>query len=246
MDASDIESGFSHFRTTAWSVVIGARKDGGQGDREKCLALLCRNYWKPVFYYFRRRGLNRDDAIDMTQEYFSIFLEKDFVSIADQERGRFRTFVLVTANRFLTKQLVRRARRESTVSFNFMDEARDNEAGMPELFTGETAEDDFNRRWALSILESAMERMREECQEGKKRLYFLTFQRFVDASTDMSPPSYRQIAEELGVSELDVTNYLHRGRNIFHKMLRNEIRELVSLESEVDAEIEALKEYLRR
>jgi hypothetical protein len=91
-----------------------------------------------------------------------------------------------------------------------------------------------------------MERMREECRDGKKRLYFLAFQRFVDASTDMSPPSYRQIAEELGVSELDVTNYLHRGRNIFHKMLRNEIRELVSLESEVDAEIEALKEYLRR
>jgi hypothetical protein len=62
----------------------------------------------------------------------------------------------------------------------------------------------------------------------------------------MSPPSYRQIGEELGVSELDVTNFLYRGRNIFHKMLRNEIRELVTLESEIDAEIEALKEYLRR
>ncbi|MDR1519632.1 MAG: hypothetical protein LBU23_05745, partial [Planctomycetota bacterium] len=67
-----------------------------------------------------------------------------------------------------------------------------------------------------------------------------------ESSADMSPPSYRQIGEELGVSELDVTNFLYRGRNIFHKMLRNEIRELVTLESEIDAEIEALKEYLRR
>jgi RNA polymerase sigma-70 factor (ECF subfamily) len=246
LEASDLESGFSNFRTTAWSVVLGAQKTAGEQEREKCLALLCRNYWKPIYYYFRRRGLNRDDAIDMTQEYFSIFLEKDFVSIADRDRGRFRTFVLVTANRFLTKQLARRARRESTLSFPFPGDSGDGEGRMPELATGETAEDDFNRRWAISILESAMERMRRECGEGRRKMYYLAFQRYVESSTDMSPPSYRQIGEELGVSELDVTNFLHRGRNIFHKMLRNEIRELVTLESEVDAEIEALKEYLRR
>ena len=249
MEASDVDSGFSHFRTTAWSVILGAQNgaEGGQAEKERCLGILCRNYWKPVYYYFRRRGLNHDDAIDMTQEYFSIFLEKDFVSIADRERGRFRTFVLVTANRFLTKQLVRRARRDAVVTVGFIGEqARDGENSLPELATGETAEDDFNRRWAMSILESAMERMRKECSSGKKLHYYQAFQRYIESSTDVSPPSYRKIGEELGVSEVDVTNFLHRGRNIFQKMLRNEIRELVSLESEIDIEIEALKEYLRR
>ena len=248
LDASDADSGFSHFRTTAWSVVLGAQNaEGGRDSREKCLSFLCRNYWKPVYYYIRRRGLSHDDAIDMTQEYFATFLEKDFVAIADRERGRFRTFVLVTANRFLSKQLARKARKESALSLNFItSDGEGREMYLPELATGETAEDDFNRRWALSILEGTLERMRGECAEGRRHLYYLAFRRYIESSADMSPPSYREIGEELGVSEIDVTNFLYRGRNIFHKLLRSEIRELVSSDSEIDAEIEALKDYLRR
>jgi hypothetical protein len=248
LDASDADSGFSHFRTTAWSVVLGAQNaEGGRGDREQCLAYLCRNYWKPVYYYIRRRGLGHDDAIDMTQEYFATFLEKDFVAIADRERGRFRTFVLVTANRFLSKQLARKARKNTTVALSFIShDAEGNETYLPELATGETAEDDFNRRWALSILEGTLERMKRECTDGKRKLYYLAFRRYIESSADMAPPSYREIGQELGVSEIDVTNFLYRGRNIFHKLLRSEIRELVASDSEIDAEIEALKEYLRR
>ncbi len=248
MNASDIDSGYSHFRTTAWSVVLGAQNaEGGRSDREKCLAFLCRNYWKPVYYYIRRRGLNHEDAIDMTQEYFATFLEKDFVAIADRERGRFRTFVLVTANRFLSKQLARKARKETAISLNFITtDNNGEEVALPELATGETAEDDFNRRWALSLLESTLERMKEECTEGRRRQYYLAFRRYLEASAEESPPSYREIGEEIGASEVDVTNFLHRGRNIFQKILRSEIRELVSTDAEVDVEIEALKDYLRR
>ena len=243
-----MDSGFSHFRTTAWSVVLGAQNaPGGRDNREQCLAFLCRNYWKPVYYYIRRRGLNHEDAIDMTQEYFATFLEKDFVAIADRERGRFRTFVLVTANRFLSKQLARKARKEAAISLSFIAaENGGDEGALPELATGETAEDDFNRRWALSILESALERMREECVDGRRNLYYRAFRRYIESSADMAPPSYREIGEELGATEIDVTNFLHRGRNIFQKLLRSEIRQLVSSDAEVDQEIEALKQYLRR
>lgn len=227
---------------------MGAQCTDGTGvDRQQCLSFLCRNYWKPVYYYIRRRGLSHDDAIDMTQEYFATFLEKDFVAIADRERGRFRTFVLVTANRFLSKQLARKARREAALSLNIIaSDGEGKDAYLPELATGETAEDDFNRRWALSILEGTLERMSKECGDGRRRLYYLAFRRYIESSADMTPPSYREIGEELGVSEIDITNFLHRGRNIFHKLLRSEIRELVSSDADVDAEIEALKQYLRR
>ena len=248
MDISDIDSGFSHFRTTAWSVVLGAQNTDGEGpDREKCLSYLCRNYWKPVYYYIRRRGLSHDDAIDLTQEYFTTFLEKNFVAMADRERGRFRTFVLVTVNRFLSKQLARKSRKEAAINISFMTgDSESQELTLPELASNETAEDDFNRRWALSILEGTLERMRDECNDGRRKLYYLAFKRFIDSSSDVNPPSYRQIGDELGVSETDVTNFLYRGRTIFQKLLRNEIRELVATESEIDTEIEALKEYLRR
>ena len=248
MNISDIDSGFSHFRTTAWSVILGAQNaDGDIVNRDKCLTFLCRNYWKPVYYYIRRRGLNHEDAIDMTQEYFATFLEKDFVAIADRERGRFRTFVLVTANRFLSKQLARKAKKEAAISLNFITtDNNGEEVTLPELATGETAEDDFNRRWALSLIETTLERMKEECGDGRRRLYYLAFQRYLEASAENTPPSYRDIGKEIGASETDVTNFLHRGRNIFQKILRSEIRELVSSDAEVDVEIEALKEYLRR
>ncbi|MCC8180696.1 MAG: hypothetical protein LIP23_07290 [Planctomycetes bacterium] len=248
MEASEAESGVSHFRTTAWSVVLGAQDaEGGRADREKCLSYLCRHYWKPVYYYIRRRGLSHEDAIDMTQDYFAAFLEKDFVAVADRERGRFRTFVLVTANRFLSKSLARRAKKDNALSLSFMmNDNEDRELFIPELATGETAEDDFNRRWALSILEGTLERMGQECKDGRRRLYYQAFRRYIETSSDMQPPTYREIGEEIGVSETDVTNFLHRGRNIFHKLLRSEIRELVSTDAEVDIEIEALKQYLRR
>lgn len=235
----------SHFRTTAWSVVVGAQ-DGEDAQREACMAKLCRTYWKPIYYYVRRRGLNHDDARDMVQEYFATFLEKDFVATADRERGKFRTFVLVTVNRFLTKQMARRRRREARLNVVIPTGDEDGEDFViPELSHENTAEDDFNRRWALSLIENTLEKMRAECTDGKKKLYFDTLSLFLDSQGSTQSLSYRDMADQLGVSEMDVTNYLFRGRNIFQKLLRDEIRESVVTESAIDEEIEALKSYLR-
>jgi DNA-directed RNA polymerase specialized sigma24 family protein len=245
MSDSDQDSGPSQFRTTAWSVVVGAQQ-ADDAARERCLSVLCRNYWKPIYYYMRRRGLSHEDALDLTQEYFATFLEKNFVAAADRERGRFRTFVLVTVNRFLSKQLAKRERREARRNIMLPAEEGEEELVVPELTHGETAEDDFNRRWALSLIESALKRMREECGGGRKFLYYDTFRMYLESTSTDRAASYRDMAKTLGVSETDVTNFLHRGRNIFQKLLREEICQSVTRESEIDEEIEALKEYLRR
>ncbi len=243
MSKPDGDSGPSQFRTTAWSVVAGAQ-GADAAAKEKCLAMLCRNYWKPIYYYMRRRRLSHEDALDLTQEYFVTFLEKDFVAAADRERGRFRTFVLVTVNRFLSKQLARRSRHQARfkIAIPLGDE---EEVPIPELAQGETAEDDFNRRWALSLIESTLQKMKEDCAEGRRRYYYETFKLFIESACDAKPMSYREMAKKIGVNETDVTNFLHRGRNVFQKLLRSEIRQSVTSESEIDQEIEALKEYLR-
>lgn len=237
-------SGPSHFRTTAWSVVIGAQEDDGH-QKHDCLSRLCKTYWKPVYQYIRRRGLSHDEARDMTQEYFTTFLEKDFVLTADRERGKFRTFVLVTVNRFLTKQLTRRSKREARLNIIIPTEDDGEEFMLPELAIKETAEDEFNRRWALSIIESTLEHMKEECRSGNKKYYYQALELFLESAASSHSLSYREMAQRLDVSEVDITNYLFRGRNIFQKLLREEIRQSVSSESAIDEEIEALKEYLR-
>ena len=245
MSKSETDSGPSHFRTTAWSVVAGAQEVNGE-SREKCLAALCHNYWKPIYYYMRRRRLSHNDALDYTQEYFATFLEKNFVAAADRERGRFRTFVLVTVNRFLSKQLAKRSRLEAKFNIILPTDSGTYETILPELADGETAEDDFNRRWALSLIESTLARMKEHCVEGRRKFYYETFNMYLESMSETNTPSYRDMAEKLQVSEGDITNFLHRGRNIFQKLLRDEIRQSVDSESGVDQEIEALKEYLRR
>lgn len=239
------DSGASHFRTTAWSVVTAAGDLDGE-SREESLAFLCKNYWKPIYYYIRRRGLSHDDATDITQEYFATFLEKNFVAAADRERGRFRTFVLVTVNRFLSKQLAKRRRREAKFNIVLPTGEGEEEILLPQLAVGETAEDDFNRRWALSLIENALTSMKEQCTEGRKLLYYETFALYLDSLGETKQISYRNMAERIGVTETDVTNFLHRGRNVFQKILRDEIRQLVTSESDIDAEIDALKEYLRK
>jgi len=246
MGDSDQESSSpSQFRTTQWSVVIGAQ-EASEEEKKRCLSVLCRNYWKPVYYYMRRRGLSHEDAMDLTQEYFAVFLEKNFVAAADRERGRFRTFVLVTVNRFLSKQFAKRERRASKLNVLLPAEEGEEQMEVPELTHGETAEDDFNRRWALSLIETALARMKEECSRGRSIKYYETFKLYVDSTAGEKPASYKEMAQALGVSEVDVTNFLHRGRHIFQRILREEICQSVTTASEVDAEIEALKEYLRR
>ena len=245
MGEMEIISGPSYFRTTAWSVVAGAQGEDNL-QRAQCLSRLCTTYWKPVYQYIRRRGLSHDDARDMTQEYFATFLEKNFVATADRERGRFRTFVLITVNRFLTKQLMRRSRREAHLNIMLPGEDEDGEEFiLPELADNATPEDDFNRRWALSLIETTLERMKSECVKGKKKCYYDALALYLDNVGGEKNISYREMAQQLGISESDITNYLFRGRNIFQKYLRDEIRQSVTSESAIDQEIEALKEYLR-
>ena len=240
----DLISGPTHFRTTAWSVVIGAQ-DNGSEERSQCVSRLCSTYWKPVYQYIRRRGLTHDDARDMTQEYFATFLEKNFVATADRERGRFRTFVLVTVNRFLTKQLAKRSRKQARRNIVIPTEDDGEDFLLPELSVHETAEDDFNKRWALSLIETTLKHMARACNSGKKKKYFQALQMFLESTGSTKPLSYKEMAEKLEVSETDITNYLFRGRNIFQKMLRDEIRQSVASERAIDEEIEALKDYLR-
>lgn len=244
MAEMEIISGPSYFRTTAWSVVLGAQT-GETVDKEQCLSRLCTTYWKPIYQYIRRRGLSHDDARDMTQEYFATFLEKNFVATADRERGRFRTFVLITVNRFLTKQLARRSRRDARLNIVLPIDDDGDEYILPELSITQTAEDDFNRRWALSLIETTLERMKTECSKGKKKCYYDALTMYLDSVGEEQKLSYREMAQKLNISEADITNYLFRGRNIFQKILRDEIRQSVTNESAIDAEIEALKEYLR-
>lgn len=236
------ESGPSRFRTTAWSVVAAAQ-DPASDSYQKSLEYLCRTYWKPIYNYIRRRGFKHDEARDLTQDYFTVFLEKGFVEAADRERGKFRTFMLTTLTRFLSKQYRKRKKHRRDVPIDIMTDDGPGQIPHPELADDYTAEDEFNRSWARSLIEQSLARMRESCTEGKPALYAQVFAAYIESATDTEPKTYREIGELFGLSETDVTNYLHRGRNIFQKLLREEVRQCVLTEDDVDEEIEELRRH---
>src|SRR6266550_877838 len=106
---SDSRAAPKRFATTRWSLVLAAAREHGGPESSAALATLCETYWYPVYAYVRRRGYPAADAQDRTQAFFTALLEKDFVRLADRERGRFRTFLLTAVSRFMTKQRDRAA-----------------------------------------------------------------------------------------------------------------------------------------
>src|SRR5438046_7592980 len=96
------------FLTTHWSVVLAAQHDSSP-DADAALESLCQSYWYPLYAYVRRCGRNAHDAQDLTQEFFARLLAKDWLHAASQERGRFRSFLLMAMKRFLANEWQRQS-----------------------------------------------------------------------------------------------------------------------------------------
>jgi RNA polymerase sigma-70 factor (ECF subfamily) len=220
-------------------VVLAA---GQQESPEAVAALenLCRTYWHPLYVYVRRRGYGPDDAQDLTQQFFALFLKNESFSLADPARGRFRTFLLKSVQHFLSDEWKRehRVKRGGDAVRISLDSRLAEERYRAELAEELTPERAYERRWAMTLLEQVLGVLREEyLQAGKGRL-FDALQDFLwglDAST-----SYGQIAESLGMSEGATRVAVHRLREHFREQLRAAVAHTVSHPAEVDEEIRYL------
>ena len=227
------------FVTTHWSVVLTAGSSDTTGARH-ALEKLCQTYWYPLYAYVRRRGFSPPDAEDLTQEFFARFLEHDWVTNADREKGRFRTFLLSAMNHFLA---------------NEWDKARAQKRGggaplLPLQFdTAETRycrepaenvtpEEHFERHWALALLETVTGRLRAEYeQEGKGDLFAALHPCLVG---DRTAQPYEELAKTLALSLSAVKSAVHRLRQRYRQLLREEIAHTVAGPGEVEAELRHL------
>lgn len=236
--------GAGRFQTTAWTVVLAA-KDPNDSQFKTSLDYLVEIYWKPVYLFVRSKGKTHEQAKDLTQEFFALFLEKNFLKKVDREKGRFRTFLLTALTRFLYNEHARGEalkRGGALKPLQSLDSLKDEEVGTGyEPSKGETPEDAFNRHWAQALLERVFKSLEAACkEEGKTQYYDVLREQFFGAEAEGRRPSYKDIAERLKLSEIDVTNYLHRAKNIYRDLLRKEIRSYVSCEEEVEEEIRDL------
>jgi RNA polymerase sigma factor (sigma-70 family) len=230
-------AGPAQFGQTKWSVVLAAAGKRDVALAEQSLEKLCRTYWLPLYTYIRRQGESAHDAQDLTQEFFARLLEKDFLGSVDQSKGRFRSFLLASLKHFLSNQRDRaRAQKrgggQTPLPLDFSD--AESSIGF-QLADNQTPEKAFEKRWALTLLERALTRLRREyLDRGKEDL----FEKLKTTLTEgRGSLAYAELAGRLGMNEASVKMSVHRLRRRYRDVLRAEIAETVAQESEVEDEL---------
>lgn len=229
----------SSFVATRWTVVLAAR-DKASPQSAEALESLCQTYWYPLYVYVRRLGHQTADAQDLTQEFFARLLTKEWLASADPEKGRFRTFLFVALKRFLANdwRRVHREKRGGHAPHFSLDtelaEARYQSEPAPEL----TADCIYEQRWALTLLENTMNRLRKEFGQAHKAAEFERLKVFLTA--DKSAIAYADVARDLGTSEGAARVAVHRLRRRFREVFREEVAQTVATAEDVDEELRYL------
>ena len=226
-----------HFATTHWSLVLAARNRAEPGAPTRwprsagCTGIRC----TPTS---RRRGHHADDAHDLTQEFFARLLEKDFLAAVDRGKGKFRSFLLVACNHFLANEHDRaRAASGGGRPILSLDAADAEGRYRAEPAGSLTPEMLFERRWVLALLQCVMTRLRGEFEaRGKGRL----FDRLRGFLVGEKGAGYRQVADELGLTEGAVKVAVHRLRQRYRALLHEEIGRTVAQPEQVEEEVRDL------
>jgi len=227
------------FPTTHWSLVL-AGADSGNPESRRALGLLCRQYWYPVYAHARFLGHDPDTAQDLTQGFFAYVLEKHALKVADPQRGRFRAFLKGTFTHFVaneqrTARAQKRGGGKSDLSFD-LDSAESRYRLDP--VDASTPEQNFERAWARTMLNTSLESLAAEMQAQGAGARFRRLEPFLTGKPDAE--SYREIGEELGMSEGAVKGAVHRMRRRFGRLLHEEVAQTVSDPGLVDDELRHL------
>jgi RNA polymerase sigma factor (sigma-70 family) len=223
------------FATTHWSVVLAAQ--GQSTEADAALEKLCRTYWWPLYGFVRREGYKPEEAQDLTQAFFARLLERRDFETVRQERGRLRSYLLASIKNFLSKA----RHREMTVK---RGEGRPL-ISLEDLLARERADQEpahklspdriYDRRWALTLLEQVLTRLRGEYEAaGKLPLFDLLKELLAGES---GQPSQAEIAAEIGMTENAVKQAFHRLRYRYRQLLHEEIAHTVATPDDVEDEL---------
>ncbi len=242
---SDSRAAPKRFATTRWSLVLAAAREPGGRESEAALAKLCQTYWYPVYAYIRRRGYPAADAQDRTQAFFEALLEKDYVRLADRERGRFRTFLLTAVSRFLAKQRERAAAKKRGGGHKLLsiDAAAGEDRYALEPSDRWTPERLYERRWALTLLDRVLANLSQRYAEQGKSALFESLKAFLTDGERISTNA--ELAAKLGLTEGALKVAVHRLRRRYRDLLKQEIADTVADTGDVADELEVLLSALR-
>jgi|JI10StandDraft_1071094.scaffolds.fasta_scaffold00038_2 RNA polymerase sigma factor (sigma-70 family) len=228
------------FPTTRWSIIAKANKKIGESIYQQALAELCQTYWQPLYAFARRSGNNHHDAMDLTQGFFAHLLDHHALSFADPDKGRFRTFLLVSFKNYVSNQrryagTARRGGGHSLLSLTAADFDAIRDFEPTETETPETI---FQKEWAQSLLKQVRSRLEEECIKADKAELFQLLEPHLVNSPEALPRE--EISNKLGLSSAALAMTLYRLRRRYREILREEVAATVTNPADVDDELSEL------
>ncbi len=226
------------FVTTHWSVVLAAG-DTQAPEAHEALARLCQTYWYPLYAFVRRQGHSPHDAQDLTQEFFARLLKSHYLAVADRKRGRFRSFLLASVKHFLMHEWEkgRALKRGGGQTFVQFDAQAGEALYGREPADNVTADKIFERRWALTLLEQVLHRLEADYTAGGKGELFAALKPALMGEKSIA---YADVGSRLGMSEGAVKVAVHRLRQRYRELLREEIANTVAGPEEIDEELRYL------
>ena len=231
------------FTTTHWSVVLEAQ--GASPAAQQALEKLCRTYWRPIYGFVRRQGARTEDAEDLTQGFFALLLERKDLNTVRKEKGRLRSYLLTSVKNFLADEArhamaVKRGKGQRLIP---LDEMRENAGIDAERSDRLTADQIYERRWAFTVLEQVMARLRDEYRSAGNLRFFEQMKKMLMDEPDR--PSQAQVAEEFGMTENAVKQAFYRFRQRYQTSLREEIAHTVAMPGDIEDELRYLIAVVR-
>jgi len=236
-DASRQHGGVA-FATTHWSVVLEAQ--GESPAAQVALEKLCRTYWRPIFAFLRRQGHSPEEAEDITQGFFAQLLERRKFSALRKEKGRLRSFLLGALKYFVTDEqrramAIKRGKGQRLIP---LEELRADERIDMEPSDPMTAEMIYERRWALTVLEQVLNRLKGEYATAGNAALFDSLKQLLP--DEPGSPSQAEIAAQLGMTENALRQAFYRFRQRYQSLLREEIANTVATPGDIEDELRHL------
>lgn len=227
------------FTTTHWSVVVAAGQPESP-DATAALEKLCRTYWFPLYAYVRRRGYDVPDAQDLTQSFFARLIGRNLLAGVQPAGTRFRSFLLTALKNYLAHEWekARAAKRGGGMAAFSLDELDAEGRYAQEAVTALTPDLLFERRWAETVLDQALARLRQEQSDAGKQTQFDALAGCLTGAEHTQPRA--ELAERFGMTEAAVKMAVHRLRKRYAALLRQEVAQTVSRPAEIDDELRSL------
>lgn len=242
IDQRDAPKQAGFFGSTRWSLVLRAKNDSAAA-----LDSLCATYRAPLLAFLRSSGYPHHDAEDLAQSFLANLLRKDFLQNVAREKGRFRTFLLVSLKHYLIDEQARKnalIRGGGQVPASLQDMNAQVPTGLAVASPGPSPDVEFDRAWAHEVLRQALRRLSEECTRLGQAALLAQVEPVLYQEESASP--YQEIGRRLNMSEGAIKTTVHRIRARLKGLIRDEVMQTVSHESDWQEEVAYLVSLFSR